>query len=159
MNEKQLFQQMNFIRNRTIAFLDATTEQEADIIPDGFHNSIRWNLGHILVNHEVLLSTFNEEATPLPDHLTHLFKKGTSPLEWTSAPPTLNELRAHLQQQVQRSEAYSPSLFTKKEQPLRIGNSIELFTLEELFSFSNWHEGVHQGTIVGMKHTLGLPLR
>ncbi|MFF3923476.1 DinB family protein [Paenibacillus lactis] len=51
MNEA-LLNQLDFARASTLAAAKDVTEQEADIVPEGFANSIRWNLGHIYTVHE-----------------------------------------------------------------------------------------------------------
>ena len=51
MNEA-IFNQLDFARGGTLKSVENVTEQEADIIPEGFANSIRWNLGHIYTVHE-----------------------------------------------------------------------------------------------------------
>lgn len=59
MNEEMLFKQMKFIRNRTIAMLDATSEELATEIPQGFRNNLLWNFGHIVVIQEHIISGYS----------------------------------------------------------------------------------------------------
>lgn len=47
--ESHLFKQMDFVRGQTLKLMEGVTEEQADVIPEGFRNSIRWNLGHIYV--------------------------------------------------------------------------------------------------------------
>lgn len=160
MQEQMLFQQMEFIRLRTLAALDATTEQQADEMPPGFRNSIRWNLGHILLSQENLLFSFvgeNNRKT-LPPEYGELFGFNTSPDTWnTLTPPTLKELREKLEAQPQRmKEAFSGRLDETGEKPFVLGEHTTFTILGEVLSFANWHEGLHQGTITSIKRVQGI---
>ncbi|MCA1055012.1 DinB family protein [Rossellomorea aquimaris] len=161
MQENVLFQQLSFIRMRTLALLDATTEEKADDMPDGFRNSIRWNLGHILFSHENLLYSFlgEQEKKALPDHYGKLFGYGTSPLTWKEeqlTPPSLSELRELLEEQPKRIEnVFSGRLDEEGEKPFNLG-VVTLTTLGDVFAFVNWHEGLHQGTITSIKRCQGI---
>ncbi|TMU83950.1 DinB family protein [Bacillus sp. BHET2] len=160
MDEHMLFQQMEFIRMRTVAALEATTEQQADEIPDGFKNSIRWNLGHILLSQENLLYSFvdENEHRSLPPEYGELFGFHTSPETWnTLTPPTLKELREKLEAQPKRlKEAFSSRLDEVGKKPFVLGGNTTLTTLGEVLSFANWHEGLHQGTITSIKRVQGI---
>ncbi|MBH8605493.1 DinB family protein [Thermoactinomyces sp. CICC 10522] len=43
-----LIAQFEILRGRLQQFLEATSENVADQMPQGFNNTIRWNVGHIL---------------------------------------------------------------------------------------------------------------
>lgn len=55
--------------------------QHLDQIPDGFNNSIRWNLGHLLAawDHGIFPKLGRERR--IPDAYHHMFPSGTSPLD------------------------------------------------------------------------------
>ncbi|BCB06028.1 DinB family protein [Bacillus sp. KH172YL63] len=160
MNDHMLFQQMDFIRQRTIAALDTTTEAHADEIPSGFRNSIRWNLGHILLSHENLVYSFagENEQKSLPPTYDELFSFNTSPETWgTLVPPSLAELREHLEAQPKRlRETFSGRLDETGEKPFVLGGNTTFTTIGEVLSFANWHEGLHQGTITSIKRVQGI---
>ncbi|MGR3766235.1 DinB family protein [Rossellomorea sp. NS-SX7] len=161
MKEHMMFQQMEFIRSRTLAFLDATTEEQADAMPDGFRNSIRWNLGHILLSQENLLYSFvgENERKAIPAHYNELFGFNTSPLTWEEnglTPPTLTELRDLLEEQPKRvKQTFTGRLDEQGEKPFNLG-TVSFTTLGEVLSFANWHEGLHQGTITTIKRVQGV---
>ncbi|MYL54379.1 DinB family protein [Pontibacillus yanchengensis] len=157
MKEEMIFKQMEFVRTRTLKALEATTEDQADVIPEGFNNSIRWNFGHILVNHENLLAGFLQKEKEIPSHYIDLFNARTSPIDWQTDPPSLDELRMHLSQQVEAMRThYQGRLEEERETPFTLGSIMEFSTLGELFTFSNWHEGLHQGAITSLKRAQGI---
>jgi uncharacterized damage-inducible protein DinB len=161
MNENVWFQQLDFIRMRTLAFLDATTEEQADEMPDGFRNSIRWNLGHILLSHENLLYSFlgEQDKKGIPKEFDTLFGFHTSPDTWKESsltPPSLSELRHLLKDQPKRLKGvFSGRLDEQGEKPFNLG-SVTLTTLADVFAFANWHEGLHQGNITTIKRVQGV---
>lgn len=152
-----IFKQMDFIRMRTLAALDNTTEEMADLIPEGFQNSIRWNLGHIYLSHENLIHSFIKEKGNVPEGFAELFGFNTNPGIWETTPPSLNELRELLAEQPRRlRESFAGRLAQKGEKPFRMTNEIAFETLAEVVSFANWHEGLHQGAITTLKRVQGI---
>ncbi|MBM7585141.1 putative damage-inducible protein DinB [Bacillus pakistanensis] len=157
MKEGMLFQQMEFIRARTIAALDATTEEMADVIPNGFRNSIRWNLGHIYLAQENLLHHFIKEEPILPKHFLELFHFNTDPTIWEHSPPSLTELKGLLEEQPNRvKEKFTGRLDEVGKEPFRLTEKVQFTTLGEVLSFTNWHEGLHQGAITTIKRAQGI---
>ncbi|MFD1019916.1 DinB family protein [Thalassobacillus hwangdonensis] len=156
--EKQLLSQLEFSRKRTITALKATTEAQADVIPEGFNNSIRWNLGHILLATENMLFSFLNEKGSLPGNYTVLFNGGTSPSAWaeTEIPP-LPELDTKLDEQLSRiTEELAPRLSEKGPEPFQLGPEFKMEKLEDVLLFAIWHEGLHQGTITALKQAQGI---
>ena len=47
--------QLNFARIYTQGRLQSVKDEQWDIQPEGFHNTIRWNVGHIFVSMENLI--------------------------------------------------------------------------------------------------------
>ncbi|ARI77809.1 DinB family protein [Halobacillus mangrovi] len=157
MKEEMLFQQMEFVRMRTLAALDATTEEIADGQPKGFSNTIRWNFGHIYVAQENLIHRFLDLEPQLSEEYKSLFNGGTSPDSWTITPPTLEEIRSKLAKQTDRiQETIQGRLDEKGEKPFNLGNGIVLTTVAEVLNFSIWHEGLHQGKITAMQRVQGV---
>jgi uncharacterized damage-inducible protein DinB len=156
-NEQMLFQQMEFVRLRTLAALDATTEEIADGQPEGFLNNIRWNLGHIFVAQENLVHRFIGLEPELSEDYKQWFSGSTSPESWTSQPPSLGEIRTKLAEQTDRIQmAISGRLNEKGEKSFNLGNGIVLTILAEVLNFTIWHEGLHQGTITALNRAQGV---
>jgi hypothetical protein len=148
--EHFLFKQRNFVRGQTLKMMEGITEEIADRIPEGFRNTIRWNLGHIYV----VLERFAFQYMGLPLHLPtgfkELFEYGTSPLNYpVSVPvPTLQELDTMLKdQQVRIREALAHRLQEKIVPPYTTSSGMTLETPEQFLSFSLYHEGMHLSVI------------
>src|SRR5699024_6765361 len=107
MREAGIFEQFDFYRDSTVELLESiTSESQADINPTGFSNTLRWNLGHILVAQEGIMYYFGrDEKGFLPTSFQGLFSTGTSPKDWKTTPPTLPEIREPLIEQNERMRA------------------------------------------------------
>ncbi|GAA0339755.1 DinB family protein [Bacillus carboniphilus] len=159
MNDEMMFQQMKFIRSRTVASLDATPDEVATVIPEGFNNHLLWQYGHIYVSHEILLHSFVKEESKCPPHYLKLFAMGSKPADWGKEEeiPSLEELRTRLVEQPQKiMDTFGGRLGEIGEKPFVLGPETKFTTLGEVLGFAMWHEGLHQGTSDGIKRALGL---
>jgi uncharacterized damage-inducible protein DinB len=138
------------LRGRILKFLEETSEEVADQMPQGFNNTIRWNAGHILIVSDVF---FGLES--LPANYKELFWPGTKPSDWTGEVPTLETLTSQLREQTaQLKEAFSNRLEEKLEKPLNFPNNLNIETVGALFSFTNSHESLHLGYMNALKRTI-----
>jgi uncharacterized damage-inducible protein DinB len=154
--EKQLFKQFQFVRFQTLKLLEATTEEQANKVPEGFNNNIRWNLGHIYVSLDNLMYSYLGEQHDISDDYFNLFHFNTSPSDWNGDVPTLDELKEKLISQENRiKETFSGRLTEQGEKPFNLG-VVELESLGEVLNFALWHEGTHRGTIIAIKRALGV---
>ena len=156
LEDKQLIQQYTFWRYRTIQSLDATTEEQSDMLPAGFTNTVRWNLGHVLVTVEFVLNRFAKVENFLPDNYARLFKAGTRPNEWTEEPPSLTELKQYLLEQIKQVQELEGQLNESVATEFSIGSYLTLETIGELLLFLMNHENLHLGTINGIKRASGI---
>ncbi|WP_163103437.1 DinB family protein [Peribacillus alkalitolerans] len=147
MNEKMLFDQFEFARNITLKVAQGINEENADIIPNGFPNHLRWQLGHIYSSVEGIVFHFAGEKPNLPDGYMELFNTGTRPSEWKTTPPTIEEVIPLLTEQINRvKETFAGRLDEKVSKPLPVG-PLQLETIGELLSFASFHESEHIGII------------
>jgi uncharacterized damage-inducible protein DinB len=154
--ENQLFKQLKFVRFQTIKLLESTTEEQANLIPEGFKNNIRWNLGHIYVSLDNLLYSYTGEKPDISEDYFNMFHFNTSPADWKGEPPTLDELKELLiSQETRIIETFTGRLNEQGKKPFKLG-VVELDSLAEVLNFALWHEGTHRGTIIAIKRALGI---
>lgn len=140
--------QLNFARIYTLGRIRQVKEIAWDIQPPGFNNTIRWNVGHIYVNSEMLTQKAIPSYEIVHPEWISLFVSGTKPNDWDMEPPTSDELVSALQEQTERIKAVlDQNLSTILEESMSIGNLHEMKTVEALVQFMVWHEGVHAGII------------
>lgn len=149
-----LMKQVELVRAITLTIFDGLTDAEADERPDGFPNTIRWNLGHILIVQEQLAINFAGMQPQLPEHFLKLFGNKTRPADWTISPPGLAELKERLFLQTGYvHEQLGHRLGEPATKPfVRLGR--ELASIGEILSFSLYHEGLHHGAIGGLKKAI-----
>lgn len=138
-----IFEQLNFARRSLLNTLNGISEEQADIVPEGFNN-IRWNLGHVCLVQARMAFAFAEEPVEVPDVYSELFASGTKPSEWKIKPPTLNELIEILNDQPNRIQArLQDRLNEEVAKPFSRIPGLNLKTFDELLTFSLYHEGGH----------------
>lgn len=67
-----LFQQLERYRNEVLQVLDFVTKEHAEVVPKGFHNNIRWNMGHLYLDQYLWLEAITNEKV----RILYLFKPG-----------------------------------------------------------------------------------
>ncbi|MFD2043244.1 DinB family protein [Ornithinibacillus salinisoli] len=156
MKESAIIYLYEVYREQTISLMTSVSEEQSNVIPDGFSNSLRWNFGHILVAQEQ--SMFNlgmDQSGEFPIEVMDAFKRGSSPKDWSVPPLTLDEIREQLQKQKERMKlTFSGRLGNPAANVMDLGQHRELKTLGDLFVGSLWHEGLHQGVIDSIKRSL-----
>jgi DinB superfamily len=147
--EQFLFNQLAFVRNQTLNLLEGVTEEMADRVPEGFRNTIRWNLGHIYVVVERFAFQYLGLPQHLPDGFKEQFEYGTSPLNaHTFRVPTLSELEDLLKaQQVRIQETLADRLEVKIIPPYTTSAGMKLETPKQFLTFNLYHEGMHLSVI------------
>ncbi|MDQ0062209.1 DinB family protein [Paenibacillus harenae] len=147
MNEN-LFTQIESIRNLTIKAVEGISEQTLDIVPEGFNNSLRWNLGHIYLVQEKFAFHFAGEPVQLSESFERLFARGTKPADWKEKPPALEVLLEMLAEQPKRIHK---ALLDRLDEPVTptytTGSGVQLSTIGEFLTFTLYHEGMHINTI------------
>ncbi|HLR42291.1 MAG TPA: DinB family protein [Pseudogracilibacillus sp.] len=147
MKEADVFQQLDLVRKITLSELDGITEEQADIIPEGFRNNIRWNLGHIYTLQNSLLAHNAGMDLTTPKHYEALFSPGTKPADWEGDLPSLTEIIEKLTDQpAQIKEALSGKLDEPAIKPFIKQNNVG-----QILTFTFYHEGLHISTIKAFK--------
>ena len=140
--------QLNFTRIYTLGRIKQVKDIAWDIQPPGFNNTIRWNVGHVYVNTEMLTQKAIPDYKIVHPEWVPLFVPGTKPSDWDLEPPTADELVSALQEQPERIKAVlDQNLSNNLLVSMSIGKLLEMNTVEALVQFMVWHEGVHAGII------------
>jgi len=134
-------------RQLVIGSIQAIPEEIYDITPAGFNNTIRWNIGHIATMLQWFLAAGTALDTKLPDSYVGLFVTGTKPADWSSAPPSKEELVQSLSAQLHELSNMDAELLNRPlAVPFEMG-PLKFETAEELFNFAFIHEALHLGVI------------
>ncbi len=119
-------------------------------IPQGFKNSILWNVGHLAVTQQLLCYGLSNLPMQIDGQIIENFRKGSSPkdtytqLEWEEVLErfiTLPEVLA---------EDWKNSKFTEFN-AYKTSFGVDLNSIEDAIGFNNIHEGIHIGYIMALK--------
>lgn len=148
--EQIIFSQIELNRSRTLSVAAGLSERQADLIPQGFNNNIRWHLGHILTTQERLSLRLIQETLELPEDLMSLFLNGTKPGDWQTAPPDLPTIIALLEEQPGRIQK---RLQGRLEENITVPFK-DFEQLGEALIFCIGHEATHTGYIMALKKAI-----
>lgn len=141
--------QFEMTRSKLQEILEDLSEAEADLQPEGFNNTIRWQLGHVLVSAESSLFDYPGSGSPLSELYGEFFKSGTSPKYWQRSAPSLNDIKSNYQSQEKRIKDL-PEEFWREEVTGPFAK-FGIKTKSELFHFLLNHEAMHLGQIQSLK--------
>lgn len=148
MNKAIDLKQFELTRGVLIKFMETLDTKTADKQPEGFNNTIRWHIGHVLTAAESFM--FGKEFKHLPSDYPGLFGYGTKPSEWKTEGPSLEVLMSQLQEQAQRIKVIPAESFEKKLSEPFLG----LETVGELYGMMLYHEADHIGQMKAMKRII-----
>ncbi|WP_026908547.1 DinB family protein [Paucisalibacillus globulus] len=147
---KVLFKQLSTYREETLSLIKDITDEEAERIPTGFSNNIRWNLGHIYLDQYLWIESVTKEKSFQTKVFNTWFGFGTGPENFTDSTPNFFELKELLHRQpIQIKEKYMDRLEEEFE-PTEMG----MYTIEQVLIRTIYHEGLHAGAIQYLKRFL-----
>jgi hypothetical protein len=127
--------------------MQAIPEELFDIQPEGFQNTIRWNLGHMIYWMDKYSDLSYGLPSEIPASYEELFNTGTKPSDWTIAPPSKEEMIQVLTSQLSSISELTTEMLSKKlSTPFALG-PFSFNTPGELLIFKLIHESFHLGTI------------
>jgi hypothetical protein len=145
-----ILNQLHIVREITLHTANSLPEDQINLIPKGFNNSIIWNFGHILIVQEQLAVNFGKIKPQLPSVYLHYFGQHTDPSSWKDAPPRYSDILSFLKSQTKHIiESLGTRIDEKLTKPFN-RNGLSMHTIGELLIYSVYHEGVHIGTVNSM---------
>ncbi|WP_423410570.1 DinB family protein [Heyndrickxia sp. MSNUG] len=145
-----LFTQLESFRNYILGVVEQVTAEEADLIPQGFNNNIRWNLGHIYLDQYLWIQALTKEKAPVAEQFKEWFGYGSSPANFTSETPSFEELRNLLKEQPAKIKEEYGNRLEEEFPPTEMG----MHTIEQVLTRTIFHEGMHLQTILDIKKLL-----
>ncbi|MCU9613508.1 DinB family protein [Caldibacillus lycopersici] len=142
-----LFQQLTDYRQHLLSIVESITEEEADKIPPGFNNNIRWNLGHVYLDQLLWIQHITKEPLAIPDGFQEWFGYGTSPKDWQTPPPSLETLIRLLTEQPSRIKEQFGDRLEEEFAPTESG----MYTIAQVLVRTIFHEGLHLQAILAIK--------
>lgn len=134
-----------YSRAATLILLSKIENNQWDVQPEGFPNTIRWNAGHVYITAEEFLNKADHNYKITPPEWMELFLDGTHPSEWNQPVPSPEEIIAALKEQEGRIYNYFKGKQQNKASEDHIIRTLTLDTVEAAIQFVTWHEGIHLG--------------
>ncbi|MCB9202963.1 MAG: DinB family protein [Flavobacteriales bacterium] len=146
-NDLKLFIQTRKNIANTIEELSA---EQLNKIPNGFSNSIIWNVAHVVVTQQLLNYFLSGNKMYIPQEIVEAFRKGTKH-EADVDKNTIERIKEYLEETpILLKNDYQKGIFSDfKEYPTSYG--FTLYNIEDAIKFNNTHEGLHLGYIMAMK--------
>ena len=141
------------MRGRIRAFAESIDPADAMCIPDGFSNSIAWNVAHIWVTHGLLCYKLSGLPLPFEESAVAMYGKGSSPADWSAAPdyasllPPLTDLADRFLEDLRAGK------FTEFT-PYTTSAGVELRSIDDAVVFNGLHEGIHLGYCMALRRAL-----
>ncbi|RNC88355.1 MAG: DinB family protein [Winogradskyella sp.] len=138
-------------KNRKIfeSFIDRLTLEQLNKVPQGFKNSIIWNIAHTVVTQQILIYRLSNLPMNLAQDYIDRYKKGTKH-ETDFNQSEIDYLKSILfstNDQIE-TDYLNGSFKTFTEYTVSTGST--LTNAEEAMAFNNFHEGIHLGYIMAL---------
>ncbi|MEP7111057.1 MAG: DinB family protein [Ferruginibacter sp.] len=145
------FEILKKTRKSLLEFTSDLTIDQVNEIPPGYNNNIAWNLGHLVASQQVLCYLCAGLPLSIDEKFYERYKSGTKP----GAMVDHNELELIKQLALsaigQFESDYQNALFANYT-PWTNRYGIEISTIDDAIAYVIFHEGLHLGFIMALKH-------
>ena len=130
--------------------LEKFTLEQLNKKPEGFNNTIFWNIKHIVVTQQLLTYGLSNLPLLITETETEDYRKG-SKTEFDATMQDVELLKKQLFSTLEQTQIdYRNGVF-KTFTPYTVSTKSTLTNVEEAFQFNSFHEGIHLGYIMALK--------
>lgn len=134
-------------------FLETFSLEQLNKKPEGFNNTIYWNIKHVVITQQLLTYALSGLPTLISEAEIEAFRKG-SKTEAEATQEDVDTLKAQLFSTVEQTQIdYKEGKF-KTYTEYTVSTKSVLSNIDEALAFNNFHEGIHLGYILAMKKTI-----
>lgn len=148
----ELIEALRQTRHNLLKTVEAYTIDEMNVVPEGFNNSLLWNLGHVWVTQKMLHYGLSGLPLNIEDELVNQFRKGSKAIVWKEE--TLSRIKSDFLQSVDDLERDLNANIFKEFRPYRTSYNVELESLDDALWFNNMHEAMHLGYMLAMRKSI-----
>lgn len=149
-----LLRDFSDLRSFALKFLVTMEADEAFRVPEGFKNSLHWQLGHLLYTQGITLFEWCGLPSPFGPGFAPYFGLGSSPRDYDSLVPDWDELLALARRHVR---SLPEQVAGRLQQPLiapRKLMNLSMATAGDTLPFLLAHEGEHLAHIKRLRKAL-----
>jgi len=147
--EKQ-FEILKANRLIILKIIENLSLEQLNKIPDGFNNSIAWNVAHLPVIHQLLCYKLSGLKMAVSKEMVEKYQKGTAPKSDLTQEELEEVKKSYLSQVDKFKEDYKNNIF-KAYDAYPTSANVTLFNISDAIEFNNFHEGIHLGYILALK--------
>ncbi|WP_281227480.1 DinB family protein [Flavobacterium aquiphilum] len=124
--------------------------EQLNKIPEGFNNSLFWNIAHVVVTQQLLVYKLSGLPMAVSDELVEKYRKGTKP-EQDATQEEVDLIKSLVFNTVDQLEAdYNNGVF-KNYQEYPTSTGFILKSAKGAIDFNNFHEGLHLGVLMSIR--------
>lgn len=136
-------------------YLETISLEDLNKIPEGYNNNIFWNIAHLVATQQILVYKFSNVPVLVSDEIIDKYRKGTKP-EADVCQAEVDEIKELLFSTLDQTAAdYEAGVF-KTYNTITTSMDSTLSNVEEAISYNNFHEGIHLGSVLALRHAIGL---
>jgi len=148
----ELIEALRQTRHNLLKTVEAYTIDEMNVVPEGFNNSLLWNLGHVWVTQKMLHYGLSGLPLNIDDELVNQFRKGSKAIVLKEE--TLSRIKSDFIKSVDDLERDLNANIFKEFRPYRTSYNVELESLDDALWFNNMHEAMHLGYMLAMRKSV-----
>lgn len=147
---KDTFEVNRTSRKMASSYFENYTLEQLNKIPEGFSNSLIWNIAHIVVTQQLLVYKFSGLPMMVSNEMIEKYRKGSKP-ESDVMQAEADEIKSLLVKTVDQLEVdYNNGIFENyQEYPTSTG--FVLKSAKGAIEFNNFHEGLHLGIMMSIR--------
>lgn len=143
------------LKNRAVlkSILETNSLEQLNKIPQGFNNNIIWNIAHTIAVQQALVYKLSGLPPLISEELLTTYSKGTKP-ERDITQAELDDIKSLLYSTIEKTQDdYKHKIF-QNYHAFTVLTKNTITNVEEAIHFNNFHEGIHLGYILALKHVI-----
>jgi hypothetical protein len=126
------------------------SNEEFNRVAEGFNNNIIWNLGHMIATQQGICYKRAGLPTMISDDFWEKFRSGSKP-EGKISEDEIAKIRELLFTTLDKLQTdYDEKIF-EKYTAWSTRSAVQIASIDDGIEFLQFHEGLHQGTILAIK--------
>ncbi len=135
-------------------FLEKSSLEELNKIPEGFNNNIIWNIGHVVVTQQLLAYKLSGLPMIVGESMIAKYMKDTKP-DGNVEQHEVDEIKQLLFTTIEKTkEDFNNNAFINFHEYTVSTTGNTLTNIDEAFEFILFHEGMHLGYIMALYRAL-----
>ncbi len=146
----QVFEITRLSRKIVAEYLEHYTLEQLNKIPEGFHNNLIWNIGHILVVQQMLVYNLSGLPMKVSQEMVEKYKRGTKPEDNVSQ-TEMDEIRSLLFETINQTKVDFNSKIFKTYTEFTTLSGFTIRNVEDALAFNYYHEAMHIGMMMSIR--------